>query len=85
MASINIYTDAAKIYEITDLAKQAGNLRKAHLPYGVHTKGRNWVSLEFKDARSANKFRDIMRPRRKGLRISKYFSEPETSAPRIES
>lgn len=81
MAEVNVYIDAAKVYEITDFARKSGNLRKAHLPFGVHTTGKNWVGLEFFSEKSAIKFRERMRPKRKGLKIVKYFSDIESSGP----
>ncbi len=73
MVDVNVYLPSSKVYEITDLARQSGDLRKAHLPYGVHTTGKNWVGLEFISEKGAKKFRSLMRPRRKGLGIVKYF------------
>jgi hypothetical protein len=81
MPDINVYLPANKVYEITDFARKSGNLRKAHLPYGVHTTGKNWVGLEFFTESGARKFRARMRPRRKGFKISKYFSSIETCSP----
>ncbi len=74
MSSIEVYLPASKVYEITNFARKSGDLRKAHLPFGVHTTGNNWVGLEFFSERGARKFRSAMRPRRKGFEIVKYFS-----------